>query len=176
VRPYFDGKWLRTIVSVPAGRSLGLLVDLLTEIARANGHADLDSWSYVATAVKTVSETDLEVDLSFFASLTGDRGSIRNVHEGNLTVGHLFASAFRTMAGNYARCTAILSPNREWNRVVFSGGLVQRFETLRHDILTRLGNPPHRHCAVEEDTLAGLLALAKVCAGRAAAVAQAAQR
>ncbi len=162
VRPYFDGKWLRTIVSVPAGRSLGLLVDLLTEI----GGNDRDHWDYIRQAVDKVPKTDLEVDLSYFSSLTGNRGRIANIRAGNLTVGHLFAAAFKSMAANYARCATILSPQREWDSVVFSGGLAQRFPRLRTEILTALGNPPSRLFANEEDTLQGLLALAEVCAQR----------
>ena len=164
VRPYFDGRWLKTIVSVPAGWPLQMLVDLLTEM----GSSERDPWEYIQEAVEGVSETDLEVDLSFFQSLTGRRGRIANVHEGNLSVGHLFVAAFRTMAANYARCTGILAPKREWQRVVFSGGLSQRFERLRREIVAALGEPPSRLCASEEDTLLGLLALALVCDGRAA--------
>jgi sugar (pentulose or hexulose) kinase len=164
VRPYFDGKWLRTIVSVPAGRSLGLLVDLLTEMSRESDHLIDKPWDYIRKEVDRIDNTDLEVDLSFFASLTGDRGSINNIREGNLTVGHLFAAAFRTMAANYARCASILSPGRQWNRVVFSGGLALGFPRLRQEILAQLGNPPHRLCTTEEDTLAGLLVLALKCA------------
>jgi hypothetical protein len=133
-----------------------LLVDLLTEI----GGGDGDPWDYISRAVDSVTETDLEVDLSFFASMTGDRGQIANIREGNLTVGHLFAAAFRSMAANYARCAGILSPNRDWDRVVFSGGLAQRFPRLRQEILAALGNPPSRLSDSEEDTLEGLLELA----------------
>jgi sugar (pentulose or hexulose) kinase len=165
VRPYFDRKWLRTIVSIPAGRSLGLLVGLLTELGAAAGLSR--SWDYIQQAVDQVAETDLEVDLSFFPSVSGDRGHITNIREGNLTVGHLFAAAFRGMALNFARCASTLSPGREWDRVVFSGGLAQNFERIRTEILDGLGNPIHRLCSTEEDTLAGLLALANVCSGRA---------
>ena len=98
VRPYFDGNWLGTIVSVPAGRSLSTLVGLLTEI----GGGDSDSWNYIRTATGAVGETDLEVDLSFFPCMTGDRGRIANIREENLSVGHLFVAAFRSMAENYA--------------------------------------------------------------------------
>jgi sugar (pentulose or hexulose) kinase len=163
VRPYLDGQWLRTIVSVPAGRSLGLLVDLLMEIGRSSAHPHPNPWEYIRQAVDRVETTDLEVDLSFFASLTGDRGSIANIREGNLTVGHLFAAAFRAMAANYARCTSILSPGRDWSRVVFSGGIAQGFARLRQEILNKLGDPLHRLCTTEEDTLAGLLVLAMKC-------------
>ena len=74
VRPYLDGMWLKTIVSVPAGRSLVLLVDLLTEIGRGNGSTNTDPWEYIRSAVEGVESSDLEVDLSFFASLTARGG------------------------------------------------------------------------------------------------------
>jgi sugar (pentulose or hexulose) kinase len=169
VRPYFDDRWLRTIVSVPAGRSLRLLVDLLSEM----GQCAEDPWDYIRKAVEVVEESDLQVDLSFFASLTGDRGRIANIHEGNLSVGHLFAASFLSMAANYASCAARLSPEREWERVAFSGGLALRQPRLRREILAALGHPRSRTSESEEETLRGLLALALVCEGRAATVAEA---
>jgi sugar (pentulose or hexulose) kinase len=171
VRPYFDGRWLRTIVSVPAGRALRLLVDLLTEL----GGRDSDPWDRVRGAVERVAETDLDVDLSFFASLAGGQGHIANIHEGNLSAGHLFLAAFRSMAANYSRCTAVLSPAHDWNRIVFSGGLALRLPRLRREILGRLANPPHRVGASEEDTIRGLLSVALVCEGRAPTIEEAAR-
>ena len=166
VRPYFDGTWLRTLVQIPAGRSLAVLVDLLTELGSAG-----DPWGAIGKAVDAVPVTDLEIDLGFFGTAAG--GRIGNIREGNLTVGHLFAAAFREMAANYARCAAVLSPDRGWRRVVFSGGLAQKFPRLRAESHAALGHPPHRLCPTEEDTLHGLLALALVCSGRAATVADA---
>jgi len=156
IRPFFGNLWLSTIVSVPAGRSLNSLVNLLSELG---GKADL--WDYIMQEVDRVSETDLMVDLSFFPCFTGNRGSISNIHEENLTVGHLFASAFRTMARNYARCAELLSPTPSWARVVFSGGLASRFQRLRHEVLAALDHPPYRICDLEEETLHGLLQLAR---------------
>jgi len=157
VRPYFDRQWLRTIVQVPAGRSLALLVRLLTEIT---GPAT-DPWEYISAATERVETTDLEVDLAFFASSFGDRGRIDNIREENLTVGDLFVAAFRWMAKNYRQCAEQLSPKSAWDRVVFSGGLAQRFERLRREVLSRLGGPPSRVSETEEETLRGLLILAK---------------
>ena len=75
----------------PGGPSLQLLVDLLTEMgSRESRIRGITS----APRLEKVEETDLEVDLSFFASMTGDRGRIGNIHEGNLSVGHLFARPF----------------------------------------------------------------------------------
>jgi sugar (pentulose or hexulose) kinase len=164
VRPYFDGLYLKTIVQVPAGRSLALLVDLLTEIGRAGGCDGPDPWEYIEQAVDRVESSDLEVDLAFYAGAMGTCGRIANVREDNLTVGHLFAAAFRSMADNYAACARRLSPAGDWQRVVFSGGLAQRFARLRREILARLGGKEYRLCPSTEDTLLGLLTLAGICA------------
>ena len=158
VRPYFDGQWLRTIVQVPAGRSLGVLVNLLTEIPGGGA----DPWEYIARESDRAGETDLEVNLAFFAGPFGSSGSVTNIREDNLTVGQLFAAAFRWMAENYARCAGRLSPGRAWDRVVFSGGLAQKVGRLRRGVLRRLGGPPWRVCPTEEDTLRGLMILARV--------------
>jgi sugar (pentulose or hexulose) kinase len=170
VRPYFDGRWLHTLVQLPAGRALGLLIDLLTEIGRSQGGEQPDPWEYVERAVERTGTTDLAANLAFYSGPLGDRGSLTNIREDNLTVGHLFAAAFRAMAENYALCAQRVSPGRAWQSVVFSGGLAQRFERLRREILERLGTTEHRLCSAKEDTLLGLLVLARVCAGLAATV------
>ena len=156
VRPYFDGQWLRTIVQVPAGRALAVLMHLLTEVPGTS----TDPWEYMAAATERVGLTDLDVDLAFFAGPFGDRGSIGNIREDNLTVGNLFTAAFGWMAKNYEACAARLSPERAWERVVFSGGLARQFGRLRREVLTRLGDPPWRIVPTEEETLRGLLILA----------------
>lgn len=161
-RPYFDGQWLHTVVQLPAGRALDLLVRLLTEMG-----GPPDPWAYVETAVAAVPATDLEVNPAFYAGAMGDRGSIGNIREDNATVGHLFAATFRRLAENYAACADRLSPARDWRRLVFSGGLAQRFPRLRADIHDRIGRAvPARLCESSEDALLGLLALARFCAGR----------
>jgi sugar (pentulose or hexulose) kinase len=100
----------------------------------------------------------------------GERGEMVNLSEENLHIGHLFRAAFQSMARNYQQCAEWLSPPQPWTRLVFSGGLAQRFEPLRAEIATRLALP-YRMCPTSEDTLLGLLALARVAAGEATSVA-----
>jgi sugar (pentulose or hexulose) kinase len=170
-RPFFDGKYLNIVTHIPAGRALGVLVELLTEIPRAHS-IELDAWEYIARAAAQVRATDLRVDLAFFASAGGDRGAIENIREDNLTIANLFRAAFENMAENYFACAQRLSPTRAWERLVFSGGLAQKFDTLRRIIAEKFG-APYRICPASEDTLFGLLLLARVYSGRAASVAQA---
>jgi len=172
VRPFFDGAWLNTITHIPAGRSLELLVTLLCELAEAQGLHVPDPWGAIARAVEATPATDLAIDLAFFASALGDRGAIGNIHEGNLTVGHLFRAAFERMAATYVLCARRLAPEGDWARLVFSGGLAQNLAALRESIVRQFGTP-YRVCSTTEDTLQGLLALALVCSGRAATLADA---
>ena len=80
--------------------------------------------------------------LAFFAGPLGDRGSISGITTENLTVGHLFAGAFDAMAENYQQLVRRLCPQRDWSRIVLSGGLVQRIEQLREGIIRRLSERP----------------------------------
>ncbi len=172
VRPYFDGRCINTITRIPAGRALNLLMDLLLELPRSAGLEVNDPWSLIGDAVAAVAQTDLQVDLSFFASAVGDQGAIGNIREDNFSVGHLFRAAFEAMAENYQTCAHRLSPAKAWRRLVFSGGLGQKFGVLREIIVARLG-AEYRLCPSDEDTLLGLLVMALVADGRAQTVGQA---
>ncbi len=177
-RPFFDGTYLNLITHIPAGRSLDRLVALLGELAEAQGIALGDPWPYIVRAAEEAGQTDLEVDLSFFPGPRGDRGSIANIRESNLTIGHLFRAAFESMAESYHACALRLSPGAQWQRLVFSGGLVQKIDLLRRLISNsfqeqaRFGGE-YRLCPSTEDALLGLLALALACSGRAGSVAEA---
>lgn len=165
-RPYFDAGYLQAITRIPAGRALNALVGLLTEMAQAEGYTVRDPWTLIANAVEATPQTDVQMDVSFFASPVGERGEILNLSEENLQVGHLFRAAFQSMARNYRICADRLSPPEPWTRLVFSGGLAQRFGTLRGEIAKQF-DLPYRLCPTSEDTLLGLLALARVAAGKA---------
>src|SRR5215213_7339886 len=172
VRPFFDGGWLNTITHIPAGRSLELLVTLLCELPASQGIHVPDPWGAIARAVDATPETDLAINLAFFASALGDRGAIGNIHERNLTVGHLFRAAFERMAATYATCARRLAPDDDWQQLVFSGGLAQNITALRASIVRQF-SARHRVCVTPEDALQGLLTLALVCSGKAASLTQA---
>ena len=155
-RPYVDRRYLKTITHLPAGRSLEVIVGLLTEIATARGTPLADPWGYLAEASERAADTTLEVDLAFFAGPLGDRGSIRNITTENLTAGGLLAAALRNMASNYQHCAGVLNPAADYARIVLSGGIAQRFPLLRRLLAERFP-VPQRLCDVAEDTLHGLL-------------------
>ncbi|MBI5034746.1 MAG: hypothetical protein HZB51_29845 [Chloroflexi bacterium] len=166
-RPFFDGRFLNLITHIPAGRALTALVNLLTEISPTD-----DPWDYIIPTAENVRETDLRVNLAFFTSVCGDRGAIENMREENLTIGHVFRAAFENMAQNYFLGARRLSPERAWNKIVFSGGLAQKIELLRRLIAEKF-DLAYRIAPSSEDTLLGLLLLARVFSGREKSVAQA---
>jgi sugar (pentulose or hexulose) kinase len=164
-RPFFDGKFANTISHLPAGRSLNILVDLLTEIAKAQGASPAEPWAYIATAAAAVDGTDLQVNLSFYPGPCGERGAIANISEKTLTVGTLFRAAFENMAENYYAAASRIWPDRSWRGIVFSGGLALKLPQLRQIIQDRF-QTESRLCPVDEDALCGLLLLAKAFKGK----------
>ena len=171
-RPFFDGKFTNTISHLPAGRSLNILVDLITELPRSQHLPVADPWQYIAKVTEESGLSDLKVNLGFFPGPRGNQGGISNIREQNLTVGSLFRAAFENMAENYSQCADSIWPDRSWQKIVFSGGLVRKNELLRRIIQQKL-KTGYRLCPLEEDTLLGLMALAMVFSRRVSTVEQA---
>ena len=169
-RPFFDGKFLNTFTGLPAGRSLNVLIDLLTEMAHLQGGEVVDPWKWIAQASADAPETDLEVDLSFFGPTRPDQGRIANIRGSNLTVGQLFRAAFKHMAETNLQHALRIWPEKAWKNLLFSGGLACKLDVLRQAIQRRFG-ASYRIAPFEEDTLFGLLILASVFSGRAESVA-----
>jgi sugar (pentulose or hexulose) kinase len=170
-RPFFDEKFVNTFTYPPGGRSLNVIVDLLSELAMAQGVDLRDPWATIAQAVSNVPDTDLDVDLSFFPTPLGDRGRITNIRGDNFTLGHLFRGAFKNMASCFYDCAIRLWADESWQKVVFSGGLASKLEVLREIIRKRFGTDC-RFTPFAEDTLFGLLILASVFSGRARCIEQ----
>jgi len=166
-RAYFFGDRLQTITHLPAGRSLNVLVDLVTEVATAADSPTADPWKIINRLTGELDErsrvstdADLQVDLSFFAGPLGSTGCIGNITTENLSVGQLFDAAFRAMAENYDRCASWLDPERSWSRVVLSGTLAREGTRLRRYLAERFSVPIRE--SRDEETLLGLLELASM--------------
>lgn len=175
-RPFFEGKLLKTITHIPAGRALNVLVDLLLEIPKAHGMTIEDPWPYIARAALEAESRsrDLEVDLTFFPGPLGESGRIANIREGNLNVGNLFRAAFSSMAESYHVCALRLSPEQKWRRIVFSGGLAAKMSLLCSLIREKFGVEA-RFSTTPEETLSGLLSIALAIESRAPSILDAAR-
>jgi sugar (pentulose or hexulose) kinase len=156
VRPFFD-RFLNTITHLPAGRALKRLALFL----QAEDESDESLWRRIDASVATTASTDLVVDLSFFPTAFGNHGKVENIHEQNLTPGHLFLAAYESMARNYAIAGRRLGGN--WQRAVLSGGVVRKASRLREKVAEHLGLES-RLSPCEEETLLGLGVLATAIA------------
>lgn len=173
-RTYFDGQFLNSITHLPAGRSLNVLVELVNQLAR-DVSPNHDPWPSIARAVQDAPDTDLDVDLAFFAGPLGDQGSISNIQIENFNVGTLFRAAYRNMAENYRRCADQLCPSADWQRLVLSGSLPQNSPHLLATICQQFACA-HRVCRGSEDTLWGLLIQSLVTSGQASSFQDASQQ
>jgi sugar (pentulose or hexulose) kinase len=162
-RAYFEGDFLNTITHLPAGRSLNVLVDLLSELARAKGLSVDDAWEYIARQAEMADGGGLTCDLAFFAGPLGSQGGISGITTDNLTIGNVFRAALASMAENYAQCASRIWPDRAWRQLALSGGLTQALPVLRRLIEQRFGSPLRESVATEE-TLLGLLDVANTLA------------
>lgn len=176
-RKYFFGDTLNTITHLPAGRSLNVLFDLVTELARAQGNSPTDHWSTINRLIEEVESTDLSVTPTFFRGPLGTQGRIENISTENLSVGTLFNATLRWISDQIAEVAQRLSPattrlnvpmqaskmepvtKRSWNSIVLSGGLTHKLPRLR-SLLREGFSAPFRESPGEE-TLAGLLDIAK---------------
>ena len=157
LRPYFDGRFLRTITHIPGGRALAALVGLLTELGRAS---EAEAWPRIEQAVAAVPQTDMRANTAFFPGPCGHSGALENLHEGNMTAGHVFRAVFENLAGNYDACRRRLDPQGSATRAVFSGGVARRLAILRELTAAELGMR-YRLSPHPEDTLFGLMVLGR---------------
>ncbi len=171
-RPFFESNFCITVTHIPAGRALNALVKLLSELAVSQGVELVDPWEYIIRSSAKVVSPKMRVNLAFYSSANGDQGAFTQVQEDELTTGHLFHAAFQSMADNYYSFAQQLSPEKDWNNLVFSGGLVQKIDLLRQIICDRF-NTQYRLSPAPEDTMLGLLALGRAFTGRNSTVSEA---
>ena len=162
VRPFFQNRFLRTITHLPAGRALQAWVDLLAELAVAEGLELKDPWQSVAELTEQADRRGLGVDLTLHDGPPHHHGSVTGITLENLRIGSLFAAAFEDMADRYHSCAAKLTTLDQTRRLVLSGGLVRRFPRLRSAITQRF---PELPVIMPESTESALDGLARLAAG-----------
>ncbi len=159
-RRYFGGDFLNTITHLPAGRSLNVLFDLLTELSRAEGITLNRPWETISQSAARNDAGGLQANLAFFSGPLGSQGSIDGITTENLSVGNLFHAAFRNMADNYSLCAARLCPELTVSGIAVSGGLTRSVPILKQLIQDRFPIPL-RESVESEETLLGLLEIAR---------------
>ncbi len=172
LRPYFDGMFLKTITNIPAGRALSAMMKLLTEISGTEPSDMKRAWDYFFEQAETTAGTDVAVNLAFFPGAISGPGSLSNLREDNLTVGHIARACLEQMADYYNLLAGQLAPARDWSSLVFSGGIAQQSRLLKQLISSRL-EAVARAVNSSEDSLFGMMVLGRVIAGLNSNVAEA---
>lgn len=163
VRPFFDGRFLKTITNIPAGRALTAVIGLLTEMSPRE--PDLKSaYRQFFEYAESTPESDVEVNLGLFPGAVAGPGSFGNLNEGNLTVGHIARACLNQMATTYQQMATRLDTAHSWSRIAFSGGIAQMSPLLRQLVSESLDSE-HRLAADTEDSLMGMIVLGRIIGG-----------
>lgn len=160
IRPYFHGYYLMTIPHLPSGRALNVYFRFIKEVQGLFGtkKADEEIWDKIILAEKEAEDTGIKCDLSFFENpLTAfDRGSIENIGEYELTMGNLFRAVFEQMSDNFVKAADRLCGDRsKIQKLIFSGGIARRIETVRNGIIEKYGKGI-KYTVAQDETLRGL--------------------
>jgi len=158
IRPYMEGRYIRTIPHLPSGRALNVYFRLVKSVLGGCGCncADAEIWNMILASAANGQVGDLATDLSFFEnSVTGRvTGSITNISETNFFMGNLFSSVFRQMGNNFLWAARELGMDLP-QKIIFSGGVARKIEILRRNIQNGMGGNVQIYVA-ENETMHGL--------------------
>lgn len=160
IRPYFHGKYLKTIPHLPSGRALNVYLRFFKDfLQKANIKAEENYiWDILINSESEYSDNDLSVDLSFFENpITNNiNGSIENISEDNFNISNLIHAIFCQLANNFLWAANIIEPDKEKIRtLIFSGGIAKKIESVRKMISKHYDNKTDIIIASDE-TLLGL--------------------
>lgn len=160
IRPYFNGKYLKTIPHLPSGRALNVYLRFLKDLlSKFNYDTDDDRiWEVLLKSEKECVNTDLSVDLSFFENpvTANTNGFIENIGEYNFNISNIMHAVFCCLTRNFLWAADIIEPDKEKvNRLIFSGGVARKIESVRKMILENYNKNIEVSIACDE-TLIGL--------------------
>lgn len=159
VRPYFFGKYIKTLPHIPAGRALNVyfrfVEDILHEFKLSVSSETI--WETILRAEHLSNGTNMICDISFFENAMSDRqeGAITHIGEYDLTFGNLFHSLFQQMGYNFINAAHIIEPDAiNVKEIIFSGGIARKIAVIRSYILNQYPNV--EVSVAEDETLVGL--------------------
>lgn len=154
VRPYFDGRFIRTVTHIPSGRAINALLALLFE---GDSHPVNAGWEWITTHAEDLMAGNLEtvgVCPSFFPSVLGEFGSLTSLSERNMNRASVIASCASAIVDLFHGYVHSIGEGLEFGEVIVTGGLGTRSELFRSLVHQRfVGNSV---CFVDEDDAAVL--------------------
>ncbi len=139
IRPYFFGKYLKTVPHLPSGRAMNVYIRFIKDVLNVYGinKSDDEIWRGVLQAYGASEGSGIKCDLSFFenAITHHSKGNIEEIPEYGFTVGNLFEGVFSQMAENFKAASERVKSDISVKRIFFSGGIAQRFDMIRERII-----------------------------------------
>lgn len=159
VRPYFFGKYLKTVPHIPSGRALNVYFRFVKDILNTfnSDIKDEDIWNTILTLIQDNSESSLKIDMSFFenAIKKHTKGSISDIDEYSFTLKNLFQSAVDQIGNNCLEISErICLKDATIENVIFSGGVAKKFQRIQNRIMSNFPNATI--CVSDNETLIGL--------------------
>lgn len=158
VRPFLDGKYIKTIPHLPCGRALNVYFRFFRDVLRTfdAGKNDSDIWKNLLDAEEKSSDCGIDCDLSFFENAASPNvaGSIKNISEYSLTVGGLMKAVLNRLAENFFVESKKLSDSSDVQKILFSGGVARKIKSVRERIIDMCGVKNFEVAA--DETLKGL--------------------
>ena len=158
IRPYFFGKYIRTLPHLPSGRALNVYIRFLQDVlARFGVEADeAKVWQVFLDAADAEEGELFEVDMSFFENPCSKRitGLLAGFSEHRFHLGTLAASILHAMAKNFLWAARAVRKEGDVKEILFSGGVARQIERIRMEVAA--GYPTAQVRVAENETLRGL--------------------
>lgn len=168
VRPFFDGKYLNTISRLTSGRDLDVLVHFVRSFINDFSDREYEVsevWNIITKKLMNVSNTDLIVRGSFYEIENNiSQGEIRNITHDNFTVENVFFAGYKYILEHYAKAIDSLGC-KDYNRIIFSGGVAKKNEYLVEKISDYLG-VNYTLSPMDDEVMVGLYRIALLCDNR----------
>lgn len=159
IRPYFEGRYIKTIPHLPSGRALNVYIRFFEDIFE-KFHIQLERdkiWEVLIDSAE-VGRSGLICDMSFFENPITDHitGSICNIGEFDLSLANLMNAILKQMADNFIWAADQIQPERDRvKKILFSGGIGKKIGMIREQIAEHYLNNVITQIA-ENETLIGL--------------------
>lgn len=159
IRPYFEGKYLKTIPHIPSGRALNVYIGFIKSVLNVYGQkiSDKQIWEGLLNAYDRGKRCHMKCDLSFFENAVnaGTRGSITDIAEDEFVLSNVVRTVFDQMAENFINVADQLYKNPETiSKIYFTGGIAKRIDVVRNLIAAHY--PKANISITENETLYGL--------------------
>ncbi|MBD5395720.1 MAG: hypothetical protein HDR71_15990 [Lachnospiraceae bacterium] len=161
VRPYFAGRYLKTISNMPSGRNLEVLTGFIQNLVKEFTGITLDTeqiWEIIASSYHG-NASGLMVDMTFYQERGG---SISGITASNFGVYELFAAVFQGMAQVYWENICKLRDADSIKRLICAGGVSWK----RLELIEAIRNISGKECirsTVQDEVLFGIFRIALVC-------------